>query len=77
MSLSLTAYTVVCPSLQLGKVFHVQIMPAHIPRGNFQQASSVSDSTWQWDFGRGHTEHGVEVVLYPVSLCKVRMLVCM
>ena len=28
--------------------------------------------TWQRDLGRGHTEHGVEVVLYPVSLCKVR-----
>ena len=32
----------------------------------------MSESTWQWDLGRGHTEHGVEVVLYPVSLCKVR-----
>ena len=30
MSLSLTADTAVCPSVQLGKVFHVQIMPAHI-----------------------------------------------
>ena len=26
----------------------------------------------QWDLGRGYTEHGGEVVLYPVSLCKVR-----
>ena len=30
MSLSLTADTAVCPSVPLGKVFHVQIMPAHI-----------------------------------------------
>ena len=32
----------------------------------------MSESTWQLDLGRGHTEHGGEVVLYPVSLCKVR-----
>ena len=68
MSLSLTAYTAVCPSVQLGKVFHVQMMPAQIPRGYFQKSSCVSESTWQWDLGRGHTEHGGEVVLY---LCKV------
>ena len=36
------------------------------------QLSCISESTWQWDLGRGHTEHGGEVVLYPVSLCKVR-----
>ena len=72
MSLSLTADTAVCPSVQLGKVFHVQMMPAHIPRGKFHQSSCVSESTWQWDLGRGHTEYRVEVVLYPVSLCKVR-----
>ena len=72
MSLSLTAYTVVCPSVQLGKIFHEQLMPAHIPRGKFHQSSCVSESTWQLDLGRGHTEYRVEVVLYPVSLCKVR-----
>ena len=58
--------------MQLGKVFHEQLMPAHIPRGKFHQSSCISESTWDWDLGRGHTEHGVEVVLYPVSLCKVR-----
>ena len=74
MSFSLTADTAVCPSVQLGKVFHVQMVTAHIPRGKFQQSSFVSESTWQWDLGRGHTEYGGEVVLYPVSLCKVSEL---